>query len=206
MFTTAGSTRVTILENEDADGTGSGTASGVAFVPANEKPFIAETCPDTTEPIRTPTPNVSATKKVASTLRRRAQSNISFTCCPIFPAPQFARNVPPASLQYTIANPAEFLAANRALVSPLAGGPVAERSSDRELRVACISSIPLYLTHQPVNLLSRTFACALRCRPYSPTYLVLTFYAFSSIKEPAAVAATRGDLGQLAPRKKLLKS
>jgi hypothetical protein len=28
----------------------------------------------------------------------------------------------------------------------------------------------------------------------------------SGIKEEAAVAATRGDLGQLAPRKKLLKS
>jgi hypothetical protein len=28
----------------------------------------------------------------------------------------------------------------------------------------------------------------------------------SGIKEVAAVAATRGDLGQLAPRKKLLKS
>src|ERR1700676_5798835 len=34
----------------------------------------------------------------------------------------------------------------------------------------------------------------------------LTSPCFSSIKEGAAVAATRGDLGQLAPRKKLLKS
>jgi hypothetical protein len=37
-----------------------------------------------------------------------------------------------------------------------------------------------------------------------PTTLTLT--AISGIKEIAAVAATRGDLGQLAPRKKLLKS
>jgi hypothetical protein len=34
----------------------------------------------------------------------------------------------------------------------------------------------------------------------------LTSPFFSSIREVAAVAATRGDLGQLAPRKKLLKS
>jgi hypothetical protein len=36
--------------------------------------------------------------------------------------------------------------------------------------------------------------------------LFLTSPCFSRIKEAAAVAATRGDLGQLAPRKKLLKS
>jgi hypothetical protein len=35
---------------------------------------------------------------------------------------------------------------------------------------------------------------------------LLTSPWFSSIKAEAAVAATRGDLGQLAPRKKLLKS
>ena len=34
----------------------------------------------------------------------------------------------------------------------------------------------------------------------------LTLDMRSGIKEEAAVAATRGDLGQLAPRKKLLKS
>ena len=33
MFTTAGSTRLTMAEKELEDGTGSGTASGVAFVP-----------------------------------------------------------------------------------------------------------------------------------------------------------------------------
>jgi hypothetical protein len=35
---------------------------------------------------------------------------------------------------------------------------------------------------------------------------LLTFRLGLGIKEVAAVAATRGDLGQLAPRKKLLKS
>jgi len=35
---------------------------------------------------------------------------------------------------------------------------------------------------------------------------VLTSPPFSSIKKEAAIAVTRGDLGQLAPRKKLLKS
>jgi hypothetical protein len=36
--------------------------------------------------------------------------------------------------------------------------------------------------------------------------MLLTFRLGLGIKETAAVAATRGDLGQLAPRKKLLKS
>jgi hypothetical protein len=36
--------------------------------------------------------------------------------------------------------------------------------------------------------------------------MTLTLPAISGIKDIAAVAATRGDLGQLAPRKKLLKS
>ena len=36
--------------------------------------------------------------------------------------------------------------------------------------------------------------------------VALTSAAGSGIKNKAAVAATRGDLGQLAPRKKLLKS
>jgi hypothetical protein len=36
--------------------------------------------------------------------------------------------------------------------------------------------------------------------------LLLTSSGSLGIKESAAVAATRGDLGQLAPRKKLLKS
>jgi hypothetical protein len=36
--------------------------------------------------------------------------------------------------------------------------------------------------------------------------LPLTSFKDLGIKELAAVAATRGDLGQLAPRKKLLKS
>jgi hypothetical protein len=52
------------------------------------------------------------------------------------------------------------------------------------------------LTHQTANMLSLIFA----------KWFLLTSPSFSSIKEAAAVAATRGDLGQLAPRKKLLKS
>jgi hypothetical protein len=36
--------------------------------------------------------------------------------------------------------------------------------------------------------------------------LPLDFFSLLKHKEVAAVAATRGDLGQLAPRKKLLKS
>src|SRR5258706_4295658 len=83
MLTTAGSTRLTTPENEDAEGIGSGTASLVAFVPAKENVFIAETRPETTEPIMMPTTSVHATKKEARILRRRAQSNNSFTCCPI---------------------------------------------------------------------------------------------------------------------------
>jgi hypothetical protein len=39
-----------------------------------------------------------------------------------------------------------------------------------------------------------------------PWSLFLTSPSVSSIKREAAVAVTRGDLGQLAPRKKLLKS
>src|SRR4029077_4559889 len=84
MFTTAGSTRFTMEANEAPEGIGSGTASGVALVPANEKVFIAETRPETTEPMRMPTVSVSATNAEAKILRRRAQSNNSFTCCPMF--------------------------------------------------------------------------------------------------------------------------
>jgi hypothetical protein len=66
-------------ENDAAEGMGSGTARRVAFVPANENVFIAETRPDTTDPIKIPTTSVSATNTAARTLRRRAQSNNSFT-------------------------------------------------------------------------------------------------------------------------------
>ncbi len=80
MLTTAGSTRFTMEANEAPEGIGSGTASGVALVPAKENAFIAETRPETTEPIRMPTVSVSATNAEAKILRRRAQSNNSFTC------------------------------------------------------------------------------------------------------------------------------
>src|SRR5580704_11694272 len=81
MFTTAGSTRFTMPEKELADGMGSGTASGVAFVPL--KVFIAETRPEITEPIMIPVTSVNATKNDASILRRRAQLKSSFTCSPM---------------------------------------------------------------------------------------------------------------------------
>src|SRR5262244_976239 len=84
MLTTAGSTRVTIPENELAAGIGSGTPSGVALVPANVSVFIADTLPEMTDPIMMPTTNVSITKTDAAIFLRRAQSNNSFTCSPIF--------------------------------------------------------------------------------------------------------------------------
>jgi len=45
-----------------------------------------------------------------------------------------------------------------------------------------------------------------RDNPAISRNLLLTSHADLGIKDEAAVAATRGDLGQLAPRKKLLKS
>ena len=42
--------------------------------------------------------------------------------------------------------------------------------------------------------------------PSRPAMALLTSATRSGINNRAAVAATRGDLGQLAPRKKLLKS
>jgi hypothetical protein len=73
MLTTAGSTRFTIPEKELDDGIGSGTANGVAFVPANVELFTADTRPETTEPIIIPTNKVKATKNAAEIFLRRAQ-------------------------------------------------------------------------------------------------------------------------------------
>jgi hypothetical protein len=56
--------------------------------------------------------------------------------------------------------------------------------------------VTYHLTRQTVNLLSIR----------SGWTFVLDISCVFSDKETAAVAATRGDLGQLAPRKKLLKS
>ena len=55
---------------------------------------------------------------------------------------------------------------------------------------------------------ARIFAPSLMCNLWLPPFclLPLTSAAGSGINIEAAVAATRGDLGQLAPRKKLLKS
>src|SRR4029077_7787483 len=71
ILTTAGSTRFTMAEKELAEGMGSGTTSGVAFVPLND--FIADTRPEITEPIMIPVTSVNATKNDAMILRRRAQ-------------------------------------------------------------------------------------------------------------------------------------
>src|SRR5277367_5556596 len=83
MLTTAGSTRFTIPEKELEDGTGSGTTSGVAFVPEKLSAFMAETRPETTVPIIMPAASVSDTNTVAKILRLRAQPTNSFTCSPI---------------------------------------------------------------------------------------------------------------------------
>jgi hypothetical protein len=76
MFTTAGSTRLTIPENELEEGMGSGKASGAALVPANEKLCIAETLPFTSVPIKIPITRVAAIDTVAIIFRRRVQSAI----------------------------------------------------------------------------------------------------------------------------------
>src|SRR5580693_263087 len=81
ILTTAGSTRFTMVEKELAEGIGSGTVRGVAFVPLND--FIAETRPEITEPIMIPVTSVNATKNDAMILRRRAQLKSSFTCSPM---------------------------------------------------------------------------------------------------------------------------
>src|SRR5580704_13622641 len=81
ILTTAGSTRLTMAEKELAEGMGSGTTRGVAFVPLND--FIAETRPEITEPIMIPVTSVNATKNDAMILRRRAQLKSSFTCSPM---------------------------------------------------------------------------------------------------------------------------
>ena len=79
MFTTAGSTRFTIPENEFDDGIGSGSASVAALEPANEKPRIAETLPFTSVPIKIPITSVAAIDTVAISFRRRVQSTIFLT-------------------------------------------------------------------------------------------------------------------------------
>jgi hypothetical protein len=79
MFTTAGSTRLTIAEKEFDDGTGSGNAKGAAFVPANEKVLIAETLPETSVPMKMPITKVAAIDTVAINFRRRVQSPMFFT-------------------------------------------------------------------------------------------------------------------------------
>ncbi len=125
MFTTAGSTRFTIDANEFDAGIGSGTAKAVAEVPANPRLFIAETRPETTDPIRIPTAKVKATNTPASILRRLAQLISSLTCSPMFAAPlvqaptaifvqverQMADPTPagPQPLKYNTANSAGLL-------------------------------------------------------------------------------------------------
>jgi sugar lactone lactonase YvrE len=69
-----------MVENEFEAGIGSGTANGVAFVPAKDIVFIADTLPETIEPIRMPTPSVTTRNAEAIIFRRRAQLNKSCTC------------------------------------------------------------------------------------------------------------------------------
>src|SRR5258708_38618692 len=87
MFTTAGSTLLTIAANELDAGIGSGTANAVAVVPGNPSPFIAETRPETSDPIKIPTLSVNATNTAESILRRRAQLQDSLTSPPMSLAP-----------------------------------------------------------------------------------------------------------------------
>src|SRR5271169_416178 len=79
MLTTAGSTRFTIAEKEFEDGIGSGSASGVALVPAKERALIAETLPFTRVPMKIPITRVAAIDTVAINFLRRVQSTIFLT-------------------------------------------------------------------------------------------------------------------------------
>src|SRR5712671_1249835 len=105
MFTTAGSTRLTIEAKELDEGTGSGTVRAVAVVPGNPKPLVAETRPETTDPIRIPIVSVNATNTAASILRRRAQLKSSLTCSPISVTP-LVRLPQPSSSQMNVLPPA----------------------------------------------------------------------------------------------------
>src|SRR5258708_38423360 len=89
IFTTAGSTRLTIDANELEDGMASGIASGVAPLAENAIVLIAAVRPETTEPIKIPTISVSATNKAAMVFSRRDQLTISFTGSPMALAPVF---------------------------------------------------------------------------------------------------------------------
>src|SRR6516165_1192383 len=80
MLTTAGSTRLTIAENELEEGIGSGKASGAALVPAKEKLCIAETLPFSSVPIKIPATRVAPIDTVAISFRRRVQATIFLDC------------------------------------------------------------------------------------------------------------------------------
>src|SRR5215470_18570790 len=84
IFTTAGSTRFTIPENEFEDGIESGTASGVAL-PANAKFFIAEVLPEITVPIKIPTVSVNAIASPAIHVLCRLVPTASRTCSLVLP-------------------------------------------------------------------------------------------------------------------------
>src|SRR5208283_2229280 len=81
MFTTAGSTRLTIDEKLFEEGIGSGNTSAEAELPpVKEKDRMAETFPETTVPIRIPTVRVAAIKPAATYVRRGVQSTLAFNC------------------------------------------------------------------------------------------------------------------------------
>ena len=83
MFTTAGSTRFTIPENEFEEELDRALPAGWHSFPVNVVIRTAETRPDNNRPIKIPTTNVNPTKNAAIIFRRRAQLKSSFTCSPI---------------------------------------------------------------------------------------------------------------------------
>ena len=98
IFTTAGSTRLTIDANELDDGMASGMGSGVAPLPANAMIFMADVRPDTTVPIKIPTTSVSATNKPATSLfPPRPADHVALLVHPCCATPIFLSAAAPSS-------------------------------------------------------------------------------------------------------------
>src|SRR5258708_2536112 len=143
MFTTAGSTRLTIDANELDEGTGSGTVSAVAVVPVNPRLFVAATRPETTDPIRIPPASVNATNTAASIFRRRAQLKSSLTCSPMSLTPLV--QAPTALLVYVERHPA--------CPDPVGAQPLKYNTATPAALLAVNGSAKLYLSHWPGYLL-----------------------------------------------------
>src|ERR1700746_1373378 len=71
-------------------------------------------------------------------------------------------------------------------------------------RLCCLTPAQAYFLETTSLIWRQALPCGRVRASWSRIRLTLT--TLSGIKDLAAVAATRGDLGQLAPRKKLLKS